>query len=118
MLARLGGLEIAALVGFYVEAAAARRALVIDGFIATSAACLTARLRPHAVDGMIAAHLSTEPGHRLQLDDLGLDPLLGFDMRLGERSGAAVALPVIDAAAAILREMATFDEAGVVNRLP
>jgi nicotinate-nucleotide--dimethylbenzimidazole phosphoribosyltransferase len=112
-LAAVGGLEIAFLAGLIVGAAAARLAIVLDGFIVGAAALVAARLASTAVDYMIAAHLSPEPGHRLALRALGLAPLLQFELRLGEGSGAALVLPIIEAAAALLVEMATFESAGV-----
>jgi nicotinate-nucleotide--dimethylbenzimidazole phosphoribosyltransferase len=115
-LAALGGFEIAFLAG--VAAGAARRRLVVllDGFI-TAAAALAAELgAPGTRDAMVAAHLSPEPGHRLVLDALGLQPLLDLGLRLGEGSGAALALPLLHASLAILDEMATFESAGVSDR--
>lgn len=109
----LGGLEVAALVGFIGEAAARRCAVVLDGFIVTAAAVIAAAVDPAVVDHMVAAHVSQEPGHRIQLAHLGLDPVLDLDLRLGEGSGAVLALPVLASAAAVLDGMATFDEAGV-----
>ena len=89
-LRRVGGLEIAALVGFYLEGVSARRAIVLDGFITAAAALVVQALAPASTDYFFAAHLSAERGHRWQLDHLGLEPMLRFDMRLGEglRSGA------------------------------
>jgi nicotinate-nucleotide--dimethylbenzimidazole phosphoribosyltransferase len=111
--AAVGGLEIAFLSGVILGAAQARQAIVLDGFIVGAAALVAARLAPAAVDYMIAAHLSPEPGHRLALTSLGLAPLLEFELRLGEGSGAALVLPIIEAAAALVVEMATFEGAGV-----
>jgi nicotinate-nucleotide--dimethylbenzimidazole phosphoribosyltransferase len=113
MLAALGGSEIATLVGVALGAAAERLVVLLDGFISSIAALLAARLAPAARDAMIAAHLSPEPGHALVLDELGLEPLLRLGLRLGEGSGAALALPLVHAAVAILDEMATFASAGV-----
>jgi nicotinate-nucleotide--dimethylbenzimidazole phosphoribosyltransferase len=114
-LAGLGGFEIAFLVGVALGAAANRRVILLDGFITAAAALVVARLAPDARDAMIAAHLSPEPGHRLVLDELGLEPLLDLGLRLGEGSGAALALPLLHAAAAIVDEMATFAAAGVTD---
>ena len=114
-LAGVGGLEIAFLTGAILGAARARQAVVLDGFIVGAAALVAARLAPLSVDYMVAAHLSPEPGHRLTLDCLGLVPLLDFELRLGEGSGAALILPILKAAAALLVEMATFDSAGVTD---
>jgi nicotinate-nucleotide--dimethylbenzimidazole phosphoribosyltransferase len=88
---------------------------MLDGVITTAAALVAAGLSPDAAGRMIAAHRSAEPAHALQLEALELEPLLELDMRLGEGSGAALALPVIDASLAIAREMGTFEEAGVTD---
>ena len=112
-LAQVGGLEIAALTGFYLAAAAERMAVVLDGFIATSAALVAVALNAHVKDYLFASHLSTEPGHALQLEHLGLEPLFDLNLRLGEGSGAVLALPLLESAAAVLSSMATFAEAGV-----
>jgi nicotinate-nucleotide--dimethylbenzimidazole phosphoribosyltransferase len=113
ILAEVGGLEIAGLVGVVLAGARAGRAMVTDGFIATAAALLAVRICPAALPYLFASHCSAEPGHRLLLDALGLRPIYQLDMRLGEGTGAALAFPVLDAAAAFLREMATFESAGV-----
>jgi nicotinate-nucleotide--dimethylbenzimidazole phosphoribosyltransferase len=115
VLAALGGFELALLCGLALGAAANHQVVVLDGFIAAAAALVAARLSPDAADSMIAAHLSPEPGHRLVLDALGLEPLLDLGLRLGEGSGAALALPLLDASLAILSEMATFESAGVTD---
>ena len=115
VLAAVGGFELACLCGLALGAAANRQVVLLDGFIATVAALVATRLAPDAVDAMIAAHLSPEPGHRLALDALGLEPLLDLGLRLGEGSGAALALPLLDASLAILAEMATFESAGVTD---
>ena len=115
VLAALGGFEVAFMCGLALGAAANRQVVLLDGFIATVAALVATRLAPDAADSMIAAHLSPEPGHRLALDALGLEPLLDFDLRLGEGSGAALALPLLDASLAILADMATFESAGVTD---
>ena len=113
VLAALGGREIAVLVGVLVGAAASRVPLVLDGFITGAAALVACTLCPSLAARLIAAHRSTEPGHRSVLDALGLEPLLDLELRLGEASGALLALPLIDAACAIRDEMATFRSAGV-----
>jgi nicotinate-nucleotide--dimethylbenzimidazole phosphoribosyltransferase len=113
LLAQLGGLEIAALTGAILAAAAARRPVSLDGFICTAAALTAVRMAPAARDALFAAHRSAEPAHVALLDALGLEPLLDLDMRLGEGTGAALALPVLEAASGFLREMATFTSAGV-----
>jgi nicotinate-nucleotide--dimethylbenzimidazole phosphoribosyltransferase len=114
-LACVGGFEIAGLCGLILGAAARRIPLVVDGFITASAALVAARLAPAVSGYLIASHLSVEPGHRHALDALGLTPLLALEMRLGEGSGAALALGLLDAAIAILREMATFESANVAD---
>jgi nicotinate-nucleotide--dimethylbenzimidazole phosphoribosyltransferase len=113
ILAAVGGLEIAGLVGAMLAAGAARIPVVLDGFITGAAGLVAAGLAPNLPDRLIAAHRSVEPGHAIVLDRLGLTPILQLDLRLGEGSGAALAIPIIRAAARISGEMATFDEAGV-----
>jgi nicotinate-nucleotide--dimethylbenzimidazole phosphoribosyltransferase len=113
VLAAVGGLEHAALAGFALGAAARRIPVVLDGVIACSAALAAAALAPECVHAMVAGHLSTEPGATIALDTLGLRPLLSLDMRLGEGSGAALAVPIVQSAARLLRDVATFDSAGV-----
>jgi nicotinate-nucleotide--dimethylbenzimidazole phosphoribosyltransferase len=115
-LAALGGLEIAALVGFITGGAAARVPVVVDGVIADAALLVAAALAPDVVACCVAGHRSVEPGAAAVLDHLGLDPLLDLGMRLGEGSGACLAVPIVEAAARILREMATFDGAGVSEK--
>ena len=115
VLAALGGFEIAFLAGVALGAADERLAVVLDGFIVAAAALVAARLEPGVVDYLIAGHLSPEPGHRLGLDALRLEPLLDLGLRLGEGSGAALALPFLKASLAVLHEMATFEEAGVTD---
>ena len=113
-IAEVCGFEIAAMAGFYLQAAEDRRTVVLDGSIAAAAALIAERLRPGTVNSMIAAHRSAEPGHTVALNALGLTPLLdGWGMRLGEGTGALLAMPLLDAAAAILTEMATFQKAGI-----
>ena len=113
VLAKVGGFEIGVLAGVILGAAAQRRAVVLDGFIAGAAALLAELLSAHVRGYLIAAHRSAEPGHGVLLAHLGLQPLLELEMRLGEGSGALLAMPIIEAAAACLAEMATFTEAGV-----
>jgi nicotinate-nucleotide--dimethylbenzimidazole phosphoribosyltransferase len=114
----VGGLEIAALCGVCLGAAAAHAIIVSDGFIATAAALVATALCPSVRDYLVAGHLSPEPGHAVLLERLGLHPLLQLDMRLGEGSGAAIAMHVIGAACAMFNEMATFATAGVSARTP
>ena len=113
VLSTIGGFEIGGLAGVIIGAAAHGRPVVLDGFISGAAALVANAITPSARDYMIAAHLSAERGHRAALDHLGLTPLLDLGMRLGEGTGAALAMPIIEAAATTLSEMATFDEAGV-----
>jgi nicotinate-nucleotide--dimethylbenzimidazole phosphoribosyltransferase len=115
VLSRLGGFELAGLVGVVLAAAAQRTPVVLDGFIATAAALIAAELCPAARACMIAAHRSVEVGHRAALERLELEPLLTLDLRLGEGTGAVLALPLLRAARALLAEMATFQEAGVTD---
>jgi nicotinate-nucleotide--dimethylbenzimidazole phosphoribosyltransferase len=116
VLACVGGYEIAALAGVALVAAAQRRAVVLDGFIASAAALVAARMCPRAGDFMVASHRSLEPGHGVILEALRLTPLLDLELRLGEGTGAALAMPLIDAALAILQDMSTFESAGVSRR--
>ena len=113
LLAKVGGFEIGVLAGLMLGTAAHRRAVVIDGLISASAAMLAVRLDARVLAFMFAGHLSPEPGHALALGDLGLEPLLDLRMRLGEGTGACLALPLMDAACRLLSEMATFAQAGV-----
>jgi nicotinate-nucleotide--dimethylbenzimidazole phosphoribosyltransferase len=113
LLASLGGLEIAALAGYIVGAAAAGVPVLIDGVIALAGALVAAALAPASVGYMVAGHRSTEPGATAALEHLGLVPLLDLGLRLGEGTGACLALPVLQGAAKVLGEMATFDSAGV-----
>ena len=112
-LSTVGGLEIGCLAGIALAAAEARVPVMLDGFITTSAALLACRLAPEAAGYLIASHRSVEPGHRVQLEELELVPLLDLDLRLGEGTGAALAFSLVESALRLLAEMATFDEAGV-----
>jgi nicotinate-nucleotide--dimethylbenzimidazole phosphoribosyltransferase len=116
VLAEVGGLEIAALVGFITAGAAARVPVVLDGLIATAAGLVAARHTPDLLGYLIAGHRSTEPAASAALTALGLEPVVDLNLRLGEGSGAALAVPTIRAAAHILDEMATFDSAGVTAK--
>ncbi|MBT9149401.1 MAG: nicotinate-nucleotide--dimethylbenzimidazole phosphoribosyltransferase [Dehalococcoidia bacterium] len=113
VLARVGGFEIGGLAGVMLGAAANRIPVVIDGFISGAAALIAAGLSPTAREYFIAAHLSVEAGHRVALEHLGLTALLNLRMRLGEGTGAALAISIAEAATKVLDEMATFEEAGV-----
>jgi nicotinate-nucleotide--dimethylbenzimidazole phosphoribosyltransferase len=112
-LAAVGGLELAAIAGAVLEAPRHGMAAMADGFISTVAALAAVRMAPDAARALFVAHRSAERGHGAALDALGERPLLALDMRLGEGSGAALALPLLRAAAAVLRDMATFASAGV-----
>jgi len=116
VLAAVGGLEHAAIAGLVLGAAAHRVPVVLDGVIAGSAALVAAALAPACVDACVAGHRSVEPGHAVALDRLGLQPLVDLQLRLGEGTGALLALPLVQAAVRALREMATFDAAGVVDK--
>ncbi len=113
VLGKVGGFEIGAIAGVILGAAAHRVPVVVDGFIATAGALIAGGLAPLSRDYMIAAHDSVEIGHCRMLDHLGLAPCLDFDLRLGEGTGAALVLSVVEAACKILDEMATFESAGV-----
>jgi len=113
VLGKVGGFEIGGLAGVILAAAANRVPVVIDGLISGAAALVAAGLEPRAKEFMIAGHLSTEPGHRAALEHLGLEPVLDLGMRLGEGTGAALAMGIVEAAVRTLNEMATFEEAGV-----
>lgn len=113
MLACIGGLEIAAMCGFCLGAAANRLPVVTDGFIATSGAALAVKIHPAVRDYVFAAHSSMEPGHKHLLALIGQQPLLDLQMRLGEGTGAALAMKLIEAAVLALTGMATFSSAGV-----
>lgn len=115
VLATVGGLEIAALVGVILAGVAGRVPVVLDGFITGAAALVAAALAPGVAPRLIAAHRSPEPGHAVILERLELEPLLALDLRLGEGSGAALAFGLLDAAVAIRDGMATFDSAGVAG---
>ncbi len=108
--AQAGGLEIVALAGFYFEGAIRGATLLIDGLIATSAALVAFAIDPMVASKMIAGHRSTEPGHMVALERLGLTPVLDLKMRLGEGTGAIAALPILDLAASMMNNMATIDE--------
>ncbi|MBL7502381.1 nicotinate-nucleotide--dimethylbenzimidazole phosphoribosyltransferase [Frankia sp. CNm7] len=116
VLAALGGLEHAATVGFMLAAAAARVPVLLDGVIACSSALVAAALAPEARAALFAGHRSVEPGASAALAALGLVPLLDLGMRLGEGSGGVLAVPVVQAAARVLAEVATFDGAGITDK--
>jgi len=116
VLSKVGGFEIGGLAGVVLAAAAERIPTLLDGFISTAAALIAYKLNPKVRNFLIAGHLSTEAGHRTALQYLDLKPLLALDMRLGEGTGATLALNIVEAALKILDEMATFDEAGVSEK--
>ncbi|MEV6632286.1 nicotinate-nucleotide--dimethylbenzimidazole phosphoribosyltransferase [Actinoplanes sp. NPDC051470] len=116
VLAAVGGLEHAALTGFLLGAAERRVPVIVDGVIAASAALAAAALAPDAVAAMVAGHLSVEPGAAVALRHLGLTPLLDLGMRLGEGTGALLALPIVASAVRVLHDVATFDSAGVSEK--
>jgi nicotinate-nucleotide--dimethylbenzimidazole phosphoribosyltransferase len=113
---RLGGRELAAMVGAVLAARHQRIPVLIDGFVATAAAAVLHCADPSALDHCLAAHCSAEAAHRRLLEELGKRPLLDLGMRLGEASGAALAVPILQAAVAVHRGMATFAEAGVSDK--
>jgi len=115
VLAAVGGFELAVLTGVCLGAAAAGAVVLLDGYVTGAAALVAARLAPDAAGRMVASHRSPEPGHALVLADLGLRPLLDLGLRLGEGSGAALALPLVHASLALLADMATFADAGVTD---
>lgn len=115
-LAAVGGLEHAALAGFILGAAARRVPVIVDGVIAGSAAVVAAAFAPDAVAAMVAGHRSAEPGATIALAHLGLTPLLDLGLRLGEGTGAALALPIVAGAVRVLHDVATFDSAGVSEK--
>ncbi|MFZ5597296.1 MAG: nicotinate-nucleotide--dimethylbenzimidazole phosphoribosyltransferase [Bacillota bacterium] len=113
VVSKVGGLEIAGLAGVILGGAARRVPVIIDGFISTAAAMIACAISEKAKDYIIASHLSGEQGHSLMLDYLGLKPMLHLEMRLGEGTGATLAMNLVDAACRVLREMASFEQAGV-----
>lgn len=113
VLAAVGGLEIAMMAGAFIQAASDRRILLVDGFIASSALLAAEHLIPGVAQYAIFAHHSVEPGHSKMLAALNAEPLLGFNMRLGEGTGAALAYPLLQSACAIINEMASFSDAGI-----
>ena len=116
VLAKVGGFEIGVLAGLMVGLAARRRVALVDGFISGAAALIAVGLAPAARDYLAASHLSTEPGHALILRELGLEPLLDLRLRLGEGTGAALAMHVLEGACRVIGEMSTFEDAGVSRK--
>lgn len=117
ILRKVGGLEIAAIVGLIIGAAANRTAIITDGFIATAATALAVKACPAIADYIFAAHLSVEQGHAALLEFIGQKPIFNLEMRLGEGTGAALAMNVIAASCAAFNEMATFESAEISNRI-
>ena len=111
-----GGLEIAVMAGAVIGTAAAGGIMLVDGFIASSAAMCALSARPEAGDYTVFAHRSKEPGHRLMMSAIGADPLIDLDLRLGEGTGALLAYPMLRAACAMMNDMATFESAGVSDK--
>ncbi len=116
VLAAFGGFEHAALAGFIIGAAALRVPVILDGVIAGSAALAACAIAPGAACCLIAGHRSAEPGHTVMMEYLGLRPLVDLDLRLGEGTGALLALPIVQSAVRALRDVATFDSAGVTGK--
>ncbi|MFA6687111.1 MAG: nicotinate-nucleotide--dimethylbenzimidazole phosphoribosyltransferase [Desulfuromonas sp.] len=118
VLSKVGGFEIGAIAGLILGAAAKRKPVVLDGIISTAGAMLAASLAPASRDYMIAGHRSAEPGHSIALQHLGKRPLLDLGLRLGEGTGAALGMHLVEAAVALLTEVATFAEAAVSRAHP
>jgi nicotinate-nucleotide--dimethylbenzimidazole phosphoribosyltransferase len=116
VLAKVGGFEIGGIAGLILGAAAQRKPVLVDGFISTAGALIAQRLAPATGDYIIAAHQSVEQGHRIALASLGKEPLLDLNLRLGEGTGAALAMNLVEAAARVLTEVATFEEAHVAEK--
>jgi len=117
MLAALGGFEIAAMAGACLAGAASNVPVVVDGFIATAAAAVADKIHPGLFDHLFFSHRSAEGGHALVLDHFRLRPILDLDLRLGEGTGSALAMNVIESALDLLHNMATFEDAGVSGKV-
>ena len=117
-IAAVSGLEIVAMAGLMARASAAGLTIILDGYVTTAAALIAEQLQRGTAGNVIAAHLSAEPGHRLALTALGLQPFLEWDMRLGEGTGALLLMPLLDAAAAMVSNMATFADLGIHREAP
>lgn len=115
LLAKVGGFEIGGIAGVILGAAFQRKPVIIDGFISTAGALIAQSLAPQVSEYIIAAHRSVEQGHKLMQQRLGCEPLLDLNLRLGEGTGAALAMPILDAAVRVLTEVATFEEAFVAQ---
>jgi nicotinate-nucleotide--dimethylbenzimidazole phosphoribosyltransferase len=118
VLAKIGGLEIAAMTGMILAAAALRIPMVLDGFISGAAALLARKFNPHVSDILFASHLSAERGHAIMLRELELPPVLDLQMRLGEGTGACLLMGLIETAVKVMCDMATFASAGIKEKLP
>jgi nicotinate-nucleotide--dimethylbenzimidazole phosphoribosyltransferase len=116
VLAKVGGFEIGGIAGAILSGAFHRRAVVLDGFISTAGALIAHTLCPTVKDYLFAGHCSEETGHRIMLNHLGLEPILDLGMRLGEGTGAALAMGIMDGAVRMFKEVLTFEEAGVANK--
>lgn len=116
IIAKVGGLEIAGMAGAMLAAASNRVPILIDGFICTVAALLAKEISPNAFDYMVATHQSVEPGHQIALSLLGKKPIIDLDLRLGEGTGAAITFPILQSATLMLKEMASFDSAGISKK--
>lgn len=116
IISKVGGLEIAGMTGAMLAAASNRVPILVDGFICTIAALLAKEISPNSADFMIVTHRSVEPGHQLAISLLGKKPILDLGLRLGEGTGAAIAYPIIQSATLMLKEMATFDSAGISTK--
>jgi nicotinate-nucleotide--dimethylbenzimidazole phosphoribosyltransferase len=117
VLQKVGGAEIGGIAGLIIGAASNRIPIVVDGFISGAGALIAYKLKPETKDYMFAAHNSQEIGHKVLLETMGLRPILDLDLRLGEGTGAALAMPMIEAGLKIYKEMATFEEAGVSDEI-
>jgi len=115
VLAKVGGFEIAGIAGLILGGAASRLPVVVDGFISTAGALIASELNPHVREYLFAAHQSVEVGHRAMLERIGLEPILDLKLRLGEGTGAALAMGLVEAGVKVLNEMATFEQAGVTG---
>lgn len=115
VLTKVGGYEIGALAGAVLGAAAVRTPVVCDGFIASAGALIACRMKPQARDYLFVSHLSEEVGHAAMVDLIGLQPILDLGMRLGEGTGAALAMNIVEASAKVLKDIKTFEEAGVTD---
>jgi nicotinate-nucleotide--dimethylbenzimidazole phosphoribosyltransferase len=113
----VGGFEIAMMAGAYLRAAKENMIIVVDGFISTAALLIAYELQPQIIGNCIFAHSSGEKGHQLMLDFLNAKPLLDLGLRLGEGTGAALAIPLVQSAVNFLNEMASFESAGVSNKI-